>query len=277
VTAGTATPAGEQRPVTAAEVLEALVRHYRKPGADRDGEILIPEVRAPGSGRRADLVCVGVASRGYRIDVHEVKVTRADWLRELADPAKAEAWWHWCHQLWVVTPPGIVHDGELPPGWGLMELPPAGRRRFRIRVQAVTRDEMRPAMPLVVELLRRADNMRLAEIDQIRRQHRDDVAERDARWRREASEAKLAPEVKHRLDALTALEAALGMPVNKYAGWPAFPVADVTPLELAAFLADAREHVAVQRRASEVNGERQNLRRTARDVLERLAATEEAR
>lgn len=51
--------------MTAATIREALERHYRKPGAPRDGEILIPEVRAPGSNRRADLVRVGMwASRG---------------------------------------------------------------------------------------------------------------------------------------------------------------------------------------------------------------------
>lgn len=63
--------------LSAATVLGALQRHYRRPGADRNGEVLIPEAQAPGSNRRADLVRVGVwASRGVGIDVHEIKVSR---------------------------------------------------------------------------------------------------------------------------------------------------------------------------------------------------------
>jgi len=87
-------PAAAPRPVgpTTAQVLAALIRHYRKPGEARSGEILITEPQAPGSSRRCDLLRVGMwASRGTGIDVHEVKVSRADWLRELDDPAKAEA------------------------------------------------------------------------------------------------------------------------------------------------------------------------------------------
>lgn len=52
---------------------------------------------------------------------HEVKVSRADWLTELRDPSKAEAFRPYMHHWWlVVSDPTIVHPGELPTGWGLI-------------------------------------------------------------------------------------------------------------------------------------------------------------
>lgn len=252
-------------------VLEALERHYRKPGTDRDGEILIPEVQAPGSQRRADLVRVGMwQSRGTGVDVHEIKVSRSDWLRELDDPAKAEAWWPHCNRFWLVTVPGVVNTGELPAGWGLLELPRTGRR-FKTVVTAETRQDIRLSVPLLVELLRRADNARLSEIDRIRQQHRADVAKLDNEWRRRKADGEMPPETRLRLRLLDELEKALGMPLREYPGWPRFPAQDATPEELAEFFADARKHVTAQRRSADVTRNADLLRATAQSTLKRLA------
>ena len=54
---------------------------------------------------------------------HEVKVSRSDWLRELSDPSKAEAFRRYCDRWWlVVSDRAIVKPGELPTGWGLLAL-----------------------------------------------------------------------------------------------------------------------------------------------------------
>lgn len=51
---------------------------------------------------------------------HEVKVSRSDWLTELRDPTKAEAFARHMHFWWlVVSDKSIVRD-DLPEGWGLM-------------------------------------------------------------------------------------------------------------------------------------------------------------
>lgn len=51
---------------------------------------------------------------------HEVKVSRSDWLAELRDPSKAEAFRRHMHFWWlVVSDKSIVRD-DLPDGWGLM-------------------------------------------------------------------------------------------------------------------------------------------------------------
>ena len=266
-----AMPAPKPQGVSTAAIREALERHYRKPGAPRDGEILIPEVQAPGSNRRADLVRVGMwASRGTGVDVHEIKASRSDWLRELDDPAKAEAWWPYCNRFWVVAPPGIVQAPELPEGWGLLEFPSSGRR-FKARVQAETRKDIRLTVPLLVELLRRADNQRLAEIEQLRQQHREDVRRLDEEWRFRKAEGVMSPRTRERLQLLDDLDKALGVPLAEYAGWPRLPLKAVTPEELAAFLADATAHVTASRRADEATRRTEELRRAAQDVLKELA------
>lgn len=59
-------------------------------------------------------------NRGPKLHGHEVKVSRSDWLTELRDPTKAEAFARYCDYWWlVVSDKGIVRD-DLPAGWGLM-------------------------------------------------------------------------------------------------------------------------------------------------------------
>ena len=251
------------------DVLKALYGHYRKPGEEFSGEVLIAEPQSPAGQRRCDLLRVGMwQSRGTGIDVHEIKVSRSDWLRELDSPAKAEAWWPYCSRFWITTPPGIVVPGELPEGWGLMELPSSGRR-FRVKVPAASK-KPELTVGLLIELLRRSDNARLDEIRSIRSQHGVAI-ERVRRERQEkAAEAVLPLHVKGRLDLLESLETAIGMPLDEFGGWPKQPPSKLTPEELAAFLADARDHVSVRRRAADVEREISVLRRNAKRLLEHL-------
>lgn len=83
----------------------------------------------PGFGpqRIADYLAVDTwRSSGYAIHGHEVKVSRSDWLAELADPGKAEAIARYCTYWWlVVSDRSIVRD-DLPDGWGLMVARGAG-------------------------------------------------------------------------------------------------------------------------------------------------------
>ncbi len=52
----------------------------------------------------------------------EIKVSRSDWQKELADPSKAEAVCKYCDRWWIVAGAvGIVRLEELPPTWGLMQ------------------------------------------------------------------------------------------------------------------------------------------------------------
>ncbi|TYB69686.1 hypothetical protein FXF51_05865 [Nonomuraea sp. PA05] len=255
---------------TTRQLMDALLAHYRKPGTDQDGEVLIPEVAAPGSSRRADLVRVGLwSSRGYGIDVHELKVSRADWLRELDDPAKAEAWWEHSSRFWIVAPPNMIQPSELPTGWGLM-VPPtsANHRRFKVVVKPAER-QPKLTLALMTELVRRADNIRAGEIWQIKQEHRNALYEQEQKIRQEIGSSRLDYETQERLELLDKIEAAMGMQITRYASrrderfvgveeWVA-AVAEFTP-----------DHVALQRHRRELDGMEDRIRRAANFALTNL-------
>ena len=74
--------------------------------------------------RAGDLIAVGLwPSRGCEVEGFEVKVSRADWLREFRAPAKAENLYGFCDRWWLVIPSAkdVLRDGELPPTWGCIE------------------------------------------------------------------------------------------------------------------------------------------------------------
>lgn len=124
---------------TEESMLALLEKRYR--GEERGNGpawAFIPKVRnAAGfnATRTIDALAMSLwPSRGLEIHGHEIKVSRADWLRELKDPAKAEAFARHVDRWWlVVSDATIVKDGELPPTWGLMV---ATGRGLVVRVQA---------------------------------------------------------------------------------------------------------------------------------------------
>ena len=59
-------------------------------------------------------------SRGFAIHGFEIKVSRADWLRELEHPDKADKMAAHCDYWWLVAPRKIVHESELPLNWGFL-------------------------------------------------------------------------------------------------------------------------------------------------------------
>ena len=84
----------------------------------------------------------------------EVKVSRSDWVRELADPAKASETLEYASHCWLAVPDAsMVRDGELPAGWGL--LCPAGIRGLIAKVAPVPR-QPEPLTPSAVAALLRA-------------------------------------------------------------------------------------------------------------------------
>ena len=96
--------------------------------------------------RTADFVAQDTwEAQGLPLHGHEVKVSRADWLKELSDPDKAAAIKRYCDRWWLVVPDKrIVHPDELPPDWGLMALDRNGRLRA-VRVAPALTPEPIPA------------------------------------------------------------------------------------------------------------------------------------
>jgi hypothetical protein len=216
MTATTEAPA----PGPTKQLEEALHAHFVPP-QDRDslagaGAVYLTEVTAPESNRRADAVHVGLwQNRGAgRIDVCEIKTSRSDFLRELDQPAKAEAWWPYCTAFWLVVPHvSIAGPSDLPPGWGLM-VPPGRGRRFKVVVKPEERTP-RLTVPLLLTLLKNTETTRTNTISRLRRDHASDTRKREEKLRMELA-GKADPAVRDRLLLLDKLEARLGLPLNDY-------------------------------------------------------------
>lgn len=104
--------------------------------------------------RTADALAVSVyPSRGLYLVGFEIKVSKSDWRKELADPDKAADMQKWCRHWYVASPQGVVPEGELPANWGLIE---CTAKTAKIVVKAPELKPVEPDMLLVASILRRA-------------------------------------------------------------------------------------------------------------------------
>lgn len=210
--------------MTTPELNEKLHQHFISEKGQFDlagaGAVYLTEVTAPGhSGRRADAVHVGLwSSRGAgTVEVCELKISRADWLKELKEPKKAEAWWPYCHYFWLVVPcEGIVQADELPRGWGLM-MPGSRGRRFKVIVKPEERkpEDFKLTIPLLVTLLKNTETTRVNALQRQASELRRKFYEQDEQARRQRG--TFNEKDKRRLALLDRLEKALGMELADYA------------------------------------------------------------
>jgi hypothetical protein len=205
--------------MTTRELLDALRKHYIAPNAGPlDGGAFVHEVGFNGGhgGRtRADALWVDFTSAGgYALIGHELKVSRSDWLHELAHPLKSEAWASQCHQWWIVAPPGVVQAGEVPAGSGLLVSTTA--RRFKAVVKAPTR-KAQPSWDAARSIIARLDTLRRQELNAVVDEQVRGVlglvetrvrkeADREHNWQLERGKEALA--------FVDALAGAIGRPIN---------------------------------------------------------------
>lgn len=87
--------------------------------------------------RTCDYMALDLWPGGYgptalpKLHGHEVKVSRGDWLAELREPEKAEAFARYCDYWWLVAADKSIVRDDLPEGWGLMV--PSGPRLRVVR------------------------------------------------------------------------------------------------------------------------------------------------
>lgn len=114
--------------LNAGQVVGMLRRHYLPDGRPPSG-LFAAEIGSPCGKRRADAIWMPAThTGGLALVGHEVKVSRADLLAELADPAKADPWAQYCTRWWLVLARPDLADGlGIPEAWGIMA-PPSGRR-----------------------------------------------------------------------------------------------------------------------------------------------------
>lgn len=77
-------------------------------------------------------------SGDYMRVAYEVKRTRRDFERELANPQKREWVEKHFHYTWFVCSRNVCDDDEVPPGWGLL-IPNHGSYELRTRKEAPLR------------------------------------------------------------------------------------------------------------------------------------------
>lgn len=176
------------------------------------GWALLEEVRESvghGAKRSADAIAMSTwEGRGLELHGFELKASRADWLRELKAPEKAEAFSAYCERWWIVASDrDVVLDGELPPAWGLLVL--RGKVLHTIKEAPKREHVIAPDRGFLAAMLRRATEQFATMV------HEDEVKERI----REQVEATVvarsvdpkAREHRERAEQLDSLEARLGV------------------------------------------------------------------
>lgn len=102
--------------------------------------------------RCADFVAMDLwPSKGLHLHGHEVKVSRSDWLRELATPGKADPFMRYMDHWWLAVPDRSIVRDDLPTGWGLLVLRDG---RLTVAVRAPRLDPEPIPRSLLAPLLR---------------------------------------------------------------------------------------------------------------------------
>lgn len=162
--------------------------------------------------RYADVITMGLwPSRGLWLEGFEIKVSRSDWRRELADPGKADPIASRCDLWWIVAPRDVVPATELPESWGLQEW---DGRAFHVRKPAVRNPEPRDMnREFLAALLRRACEANIPQkfIDDIRKD-----AMEDARKAAAIDIDMARKDYKRLQEQLAAFEAASGIKIDAY-------------------------------------------------------------
>lgn len=167
-----------------------------------DGAIVMDEL-GNGTGARAARWCDMAVfqtwpSRGLTLSGIEIKVSRGDWARELANPAKAEALHQHCDFWWVAFGPEVLPKvgerlAEVPVGWGVIEVLPDKQNVPKPKVLRHPERQQRPphvARTMVAALLRAATKVDVVERDRIIREqveHRAKLEREEDQRRREGN------------------------------------------------------------------------------------------
>lgn len=174
---------------------------------------LLPQVRngtgyIRGTTRTADAIAVSCwPSRGLYLAGIEIKVSLADWRKELAEGAKAHEIGQYCRYWYVAAPEGIVPVGEVPEKWGLIE---CTDKNAKIAKAAVANEEKPVDILLLAAILRAVSKVTVPK-SQMTAQIRDAVEEKV-----EAEKSRMEHEVKRLEDKIARFEEASGVEITTY-------------------------------------------------------------
>jgi hypothetical protein len=203
-------------PIRSGEIRQAMLKRWCAPEYAIMWEVAPATGHATGRTRYADAVIMSLwPSRGLDLHGVEIKISRADWRREAADPTKAERIAAYCDFWWVHVAPGVIQDlSEVPTAWGVRVFDGKAWRTLR----EATRTEAKVCdRGFLAALLRRADEVQRAGV----REAADAMIQAD----REAYEKRVAQAVESRtrhntkaVAQVEAFEAASGLSLNEWTG-----------------------------------------------------------
>ncbi|CAH1670549.1 MULTISPECIES: hypothetical protein [unclassified Chelatococcus] len=160
--------------------------------------------------RHIDAVAVGIwPSTGYEITGIEIKVSRGDWLRELKEPAKAQALMRFCTRWCLACPDGLVKPDELPATWGMLTLKD-GTIKTKVKPPKLDPEPLTPGFMMAV--LRNANSVDMGLVDRLvaardaeRRKSFDESVEREARYKstQTSSRTEAAIAIAEKLERIT--------------------------------------------------------------------------
>ena len=119
-----------------------------------------------GNVRTADALMFSTyPSRGLHLYGFEIKCSRADWLNELRDPAKAEEIGQYCDFWYVVAPVGVVREAETPQNWGWLA---PEKTRLKVMKKPFRNDKAQPLSREFIASIMRKFHERTRSQDELR-------------------------------------------------------------------------------------------------------------
>lgn len=186
-----------------------------------------------GTGQAKSRTCDALAmslwpSKGLHLHGFEIKCDRSDWLREIQDVSKSEAFACFCHYWWIVAPKGVVKLEELPPLWGLIE--PAVTS-LRVRKPAGIRENVQsPSCAFIAGLLRAALKVSPGEAElNAAREEGIQAGERSVQFTIDQEHRRANQDYESLKKAVTEFEQASGVTIEK---WTAGRIGEAVKLVL---------------------------------------------
>lgn len=151
---------------TSADILAKLDERFPSPEWATFGELR--DLAGFAAHRTIDFFAMHTwASKGFRRVAVEVKVSRADFMREIEDPSKREPWIVRSNEFYFAVPTGLVKPDEVPEECGLFECGKTLRRTKVAMQRKLSDDSLSPSF--VAVLLRNAASRARNENLELRR------------------------------------------------------------------------------------------------------------
>lgn len=218
------------------------------------------------SERYADALALSLwPSRGIGMTGFEIKVSRADWKKELDDPAKAAEFSKYCTGWYVVAPEGIVERLELPATWGLVEVPEKGRKRLVTRVEAPRLTPQPWDQSFVAALLRRQHEQLTGYVQQAVTAQLDGAKQKQKAEHEEALVRASAGEKRYR-ELYESMLSRLGL--NRYDADS--PAVELALERLKAQITEVQEEDRLHWRVQNLSNRLQGLLSVSQEFIEQL-------